>query len=287
VSAGRRVRLGDGRILAYQEWGAPGGHPVLECHGNPGSRVLLWDERELVRLGVRLITADRPGIGGSTPMPGRTVAAWADDAEELLGELGVERAAVLGYSVGGAYAAACAHRLGDRVASLALVSSVMPLDHPDAVGELGHSRQWQLARAAPRLASAAVSTQVASLRLSPRLVSRLFVAALPEPDRAAVRRHPSLVPQAVAMGREAARQGGGGLVEDLRTVMRPWGFRLGEIAAPTTVWQGDRDRSIPPSWGERLAAEIPGARLRTCPGEGHLLLVDRLAEVLQRLTVPV
>ena len=40
----RTVRLGDGRTLAYAEWGDPNGSPVIECHGNPGCRVLVWDE---------------------------------------------------------------------------------------------------------------------------------------------------------------------------------------------------------------------------------------------------
>jgi pimeloyl-ACP methyl ester carboxylesterase len=231
-----------------------------------------------------MITVDRPGIGESSPRPGRGVADWADDIEELLDALRLERVALVGYSVGGAYAAACAHRLLARVESLALVSSVVPLDRPDSLAELGHAMHWRLAHRAPGVARAAVSTQAALLRARPGLARRLFAAGLSGEDRAVIARRPDLVARGLAMGVEATRQGGTGLVEDLRAVMRPWGFRLEEIGAPTTVWQGDRDRSIPPRFGERLAETIPGARLRPCPGEGHLLLADRLAEVLESLS---
>ena len=63
MTPARTVGLGNGRTLAYLEWGDPNGSPILECHGNPGCRVLVWDEAVAARLGVRLITVDRPGIG--------------------------------------------------------------------------------------------------------------------------------------------------------------------------------------------------------------------------------
>ena len=58
----------DGRALAYSECGAPGGVPIMYCHGGPGSRLdLVWFDRTFADLGVRVIAADRPGYGGSTP----------------------------------------------------------------------------------------------------------------------------------------------------------------------------------------------------------------------------
>lgn len=283
MSATQAVRLADGRALAFAQWGPPDGSPVLECHGNPGSRTLLWDETALRRAGVRLITADRPGIGGSSPSPGRAVIDWAADVAELLDALEIERLPVLGYSVGGAYASACAGELPDRVTALALVSSVVPLDEPGAFRELGRRPEWILARRAPRLARAAIAAQRSLLRHQPDLIRAGFVATLSPPDRAVVRSDPGLAKRGIEMGIEATRQGGTGLVEDLRAVMRPWGFRLEEIGAPTAVWQGDRDGSIPFHWGARLAGSIPGASLRPCAGDGHLLIASRIDQILADL----
>lgn len=286
MSESRTVRLPDGRTLAYAQWGSPGGRPVLECHGNPGSRILLWDEAALHRANVRLLTVDRPGIGKSSPSPGRAVIDWAGDVVALLDALGIERVGMLGYSVGGAYAAACAKALPERISALALASSIVPLDEAGAFRDLGRRPEWLLARRAPWLARGTIAVQRSLLRHRPGIVRAAFAASLSAPDRALLGTDPSLVERGTAMGLEATRQGGAGLVEDLRVVMRPWGFRLEEIAAPTTVWQGDRDGSIPFRWGARLAEAIPRATLRACPGEGHLLLASHLEEIAAELASP-
>src|SRR5438132_13833586 len=66
------------------------------------------------RHGVRLIAADRPGMGGSDHQPGRTVLDWPADVRVLADHLGLDRFAVLGYSGGVPFAAATAYRLADR-----------------------------------------------------------------------------------------------------------------------------------------------------------------------------
>jgi pimeloyl-ACP methyl ester carboxylesterase len=58
--------LPSGRTLAYAEWGDPAGEPVLLLHRSPGSR--LFDPGPDATAGVRLITADRPGFGGTDPV---------------------------------------------------------------------------------------------------------------------------------------------------------------------------------------------------------------------------
>jgi pimeloyl-ACP methyl ester carboxylesterase len=283
VTPAKTVRLADGRKLAYAEWGDRNGSPVIECHGNPGCRVLLWDESVAALLGVRLITVDRPGIGLSSSKPGRSVADWADDVGELCDAIGVERFSVLGYSVGGAYACGCAVRLGDRVASMALVGSIAPLDRPGALAELGRPLQWRLARHRPRIARGVFAVWSLLGRLPSWALRHAAAVRLPPADRAVLAADPRIVERGAAMAAEAVRQGAGGLVEDLRTVMRPWGADLASIAVPTTVWQGDRDRSIPAGWGEVLASSIPEARLRLRPGEGHLLIAANLKAILEDL----
>lgn len=92
------ITLADGRILAYCEWGEPTGSPVLLMHGGPGSRLLCPDEDATVGAGVRLLTVDRPGYGGSDPRPDPTLLGWADDVQALAGQIGLERLAVVGFS---------------------------------------------------------------------------------------------------------------------------------------------------------------------------------------------
>jgi pimeloyl-ACP methyl ester carboxylesterase len=256
---------------------------VLEFHGNPGGRLLLWDEPVLERAGVRWITVDRPGIGLSDQRPGRRVVDWALDVAELADALELERFAVVGFSVGGAHAAACARELGDRVTAAALVSSIVPLDRAGAFAELGRSGYWRLSRRAPGLAALSLRLQTSLARALPGLAARAFARELSAADAKLVARRPELVARGIAQVRDAMQPGAGGLVDDLRSVMRPWGFRLDEIEVPTFVWQGDDDGSIPAAWGERLAREIPGATLHARRGEGHLLMADRLEEIVGEL----
>src|SRR4051794_235788 len=96
--------LSDGRRLGFAEWGPEDGRPVFQFHGSPAGRLDRWgDASALDRLGVRLITIDRPGIGRSDRQRGRRVVDWADDVRELADQIGTKRFAVVGFSLGGPY----------------------------------------------------------------------------------------------------------------------------------------------------------------------------------------
>ena len=114
------ITLADGRTLAYCEWGNPTGSPVMLVHGGPGSRLLCPDEDATAVAGVRLLTVDRPGYGGSGPRPDPTLLGWADDVQALADRLGLDRFAMVGWSAGGGYALACAVRMPGRISAVGL-----------------------------------------------------------------------------------------------------------------------------------------------------------------------
>src|SRR5262245_25637216 len=114
----REVRLRDGRIMAFSEYGSPSGQAVIWCHGVPSSRVegdLIINNPLASALGLRVIVPDRPGIGRSTPQPARQLRDWPDDVVEFATLLGLERFSVLGSSGGGPYAIACGVKYPGRV----------------------------------------------------------------------------------------------------------------------------------------------------------------------------
>ncbi len=115
--------------LQYCLYGpADGGRVVFE-YGTPGTRFLAPDRiRPVNELGIRLLVADRPGYGGSTRLPVRTVAARAGDIAAVAGHLGWEQFAVWGGSGGAPPALACAARLGSRVTRWASVVGPAPFD---------------------------------------------------------------------------------------------------------------------------------------------------------------
>ncbi|MCP3943938.1 MAG: alpha/beta hydrolase [Desulfobacteraceae bacterium] len=100
---------------------------MLVHNGTPGSKLLYnpWIKDAKLR-GIRLISYDRPGYGGSTPQPGRTVASTADDVATIAKELGLNRLAVWGVSGGGPHALACAALLPNLVVAAAALASPAP-----------------------------------------------------------------------------------------------------------------------------------------------------------------
>ncbi len=69
-----KLTLSDGRILAYDEYGAPDGIPLIFNHGLSDSRLIRNPDEALTQsLGVRVIAADQPGVGSSSP---KKIAKW-------------------------------------------------------------------------------------------------------------------------------------------------------------------------------------------------------------------
>ena len=133
----RTMKLADGRMLAFSEWGDLDGRPVALLHGMPGSRLMCPDTEATETAGVRLITIDRPGYGRSDPRPDRTLLNWVDDYVELADHLRLDACPVVGWASGGMYALACAYRLGDRVPAVAVAGSPGPTrEVPGAMADL-------------------------------------------------------------------------------------------------------------------------------------------------------
>jgi pimeloyl-ACP methyl ester carboxylesterase len=271
------VRLHDGRRLCYCEWGQADGSPVLHCHGGPGCRLECWGgEGAYARAGVRLITIDRPGIGRSDRKAGRTLLDWPVDVVQLADALAVGRFAVMGHSMGGAYALACGYDLPERVTAVGLIGCVPPLDRPGGIEQLGTARYWKTARERPAVMRASYAGLTVATRLAPPVGHRLFFRHASKADRAVVDR-PEVRQRFRATLLEAARPGAGGLVEDMRVLMRPWGFRPEELPVDVRLWQGDGDAHVPRSVGEFYAATMPRCRPTFVNGEGHFSLIEARA----------
>ena len=84
----KSIKLADGRVLAYRDYGNPDGQPVLFIHGFADSGVVRYhDDAYTAAIGARIIAPDLPGVGGSSPDRGRTVSRWAGDARQLVDQL--------------------------------------------------------------------------------------------------------------------------------------------------------------------------------------------------------
>ena len=268
--------------MGFAEFGARDGFAVVNAHGGLACRLDVASAAPVAgECGIRLISPDRPGVGLSDPMPGRTVLDWAHDVAELLEQLDVDRIAVMGWSMGGQYAAAVGHALRHRVSRLAIIAGALPLTEPGVFDELPTMDRFltRMSQRAPWPAQQWFRMMRFAARVTPTLYGRLAARTLGPADGAVIRGDGFDV--FARMSREAARQLPG-IVEEYRAWMRPWGFTPEELTVPVDVWAGSQDDLVPARWPHRLAQRIPGATLNIRDG-GHFMAHLYYREIFEAL----
>jgi pimeloyl-ACP methyl ester carboxylesterase len=279
------VRVSDKRRIAVECWGASKGVPVFLLHGTPGSRNGPRPRVSvLYRLGIRLISYDRPGYGGSDPHPGRTVADAADDVLAIADYLGLKDPfGVVGRSGGGPHALACAALLGDRVRSAACLVGLAPSNAEDLDWYAGMTpsnvEEYTAMDASTRKIRARLARQVELVRDDPESLIRSLIPELADPDKRvvddiAIRR---LLTDTYA---EAVRGSGEGWIDDAVALRRPWQFDLSSIKAPVLLWHGADDMFSPVSHTRWLAERIPNSVLEVQSDVAHFGAFEILPNVL-------
>ena len=278
----RVIRLSDGRVLGYAEYGPVAGPALFLCHGSPGSRLdapHMWPGEPGA---VRVIAPERPGYGRSTFQPGRRLTDWADDVRQLADWLRIDRFLVAGFSGGGPHALAVAHGLPERVIAAGCIGSVGPIDTPGALAGMQRTNRmiFRLARRTPQALGLLVAPHAYLIKHQPGKIADRAARDrhLPEADRA-VMADPRQRELMTTVGSEAFRQGIRGLVHEAHICARPWGFDPATIRPPVFLWHGDQDTNVPVAMAQRLAARIPGSTLTIYPGEGHLTVPKHWPEI--------
>ncbi len=221
---GGTVTLADGRTLRWDEHGDPAGAPALFFHGGGHSRRYIHpDETAARERGLRVITVDRPGIGGSSPDPKRTIGSWAADVEGLADELELDSFTVLGHSMGGPFAVAVAAAIPDRVRSLVLVGALPPLDSKPNFDDLDafNKRLYRTARMSPPLVRLGIGRMKRRRDRDPEAFQRTYYAESPAADRAAAA-DPELAAVLAESAALAVAQGAAGLTREVVLVAKPW-----------------------------------------------------------------
>jgi pimeloyl-ACP methyl ester carboxylesterase len=281
ADGGQAITLRDGRRLGYAEYGNSAGKPLFFFHGFPNSRLLArLFTQAAVRRGVRIIALDRPGFGLSDFKRGRTLAGWPDDVVEAADALGIDRFAVLGYSGGGPYAAACAARIPERLTAVAIVSGLAPLCEGAAVRGFPLPTRLGISvlRRLPWLSRPSLWLMGWSARRNPERAVRTFERSLPLVDKEILSR-PDVRPVVAADFAESFRQGSRAAAWEFRLYLRRWDFDLDAITLDVGLWQGEVDTLVPASMGRYFAQAIASSHARFFPDEGHYLIVDRMEEV--------
>jgi pimeloyl-ACP methyl ester carboxylesterase len=259
--------------LCYECFGSQDADPLLLVMGL-ASQMLLWDEEFCERLagrGFRVIRFDNRDVGRSTilrdaPVPkkwqlavrDRRAAAYpldalADDAVGLLDALGIERAHIVGASMGGMIAQLIAIRHTERVRSLV---SIMSTTGARRVGRPDPRIALRMLRPAARTKEAYIEDHLTMYRLigSPPPVAF---------DEAYRRERAERMWERGIHPAGSARQLASIVTTKDRTV------QLRQVNVPAAVIHGDRDPLVHVSGGRATAAAIPGCELVVIPGMGH------------------
>jgi pimeloyl-ACP methyl ester carboxylesterase len=242
----------------------------------PNSRLLFApDVRSAQRLGIRLISYDRPGYGGSTRWPGRSVADCAEDVRAIARALDIDRLGVWGISGGGPHAIACAALLPDLVMSVGVLASVAPwgaegLDYFAGTGEW-NVEQVSLMLEDPAAARAKCEDNRVQMltQTLPELMGFLKTLLAPV-DAAALTGE--LGQYVIDVTRSGMATSSDGWWDDGLAILEPWGFEFGSIRTPVLLLHGRHDRFVPFAHGEWLARTIPGVEARLTDDDGHLTL---------------
>jgi pimeloyl-ACP methyl ester carboxylesterase len=272
----RTLTLEPGLRIHYYEAGAPSAPPLVLIHGL-GDEADTWRHvLEPLAATYRVIAPDLPGFGRSShPRRAYSLGFFARTLAQLLAGLGVERATLVGSSMGAAIAQRIALGQPDRVTRLVLLDGALP------VGQSGRppaTLWWFLTPGVGELAYTSLrrSQDQAYATLRPYYAD---LDALPEQDRAFLRER--VWARVWSSGQRRA------FLSTLRWLAvervlraRELRARLAGLHVPTLLVWGEHDQVVARAEGEALAALLPNARLELIAGAGHLPQQERPAEVV-------
>jgi pimeloyl-ACP methyl ester carboxylesterase len=240
--------------LGYDDIGS--GPPVVFLHAFPLNRSMWSPQTSALAAECRCLTIDARGFGESTAAPPFTVDRYADDVLAVLDAAGIERATVVGISMGGYVAFALWRRAPARVRALVLADTRADADTPDT-----RQRRRELIALARSDGAAAVA-------------ERQLVGLLGKTTR---ERRPDIVDSVRAIATSASAEGIIGALDALlgRADSRS---TLATISVPTLLVVGDEDVLTPPKEARAMHELIGSAarsRLEILAQAGHLSSVER------------
>ncbi|NYV76026.1 alpha/beta fold hydrolase [Streptomyces sp. UH6] len=261
----------DGVRISYRDRGE--GEPVVFIHGTPSYS---YEWRNVVphveAAGHRAITYDLPGYGRSERPVDRdtSVAAQTDLLGGLLDVLGIEQATVVAHDIGGAIGLRFAIARPERVRRLMLIDTVSYDSWPSATWRKIIDERLEEHMQLPQDAFDALLTRQLEMTVGDGAATMTgdVLKAYLAPHRSALGR--------VSFFEHQVRHYDSRYTEEITG-------QLASLTMPVRILWGERDQWQPLAYAQRLAEDIPGARLTVVPGAGHFVMEDAPERVTEEV----
>lgn len=260
------LRLPDGRLLAWAEYGHRHGYPLIYFHSQAGSRLEAgFLHNAALAAGFRLIAIDRPGIGQSDFQSLKRHADFSADVRFLITHLNLLNPGLIARAGGAPFALALAASPG---VSVSFVSLLSPTPAPVSARMSGNLPGSMFSKALMSLVRGAVHLRqrwrgARVDRYLSRLRERVCYADRRQLDK------PWVLDLLQRDAQEAIRQGTRGIAQDSVMVLRDWDFNLADTKSPVHVWHGGADTLSPLRCARNLAASLPRGVLHAVRRQGH------------------
>ncbi len=287
----KQIKLKDGRTLGYAEYGNPNGKPVFYFHGWPGSRTEVKPvDDELMKINVRIISIDRPGMGLSDSKPKRKFLDWPDDVLELADKLNIEKFSVLGVSGGGPYSLACACKITPNRLKSAAICGGMGLLEAGMEGMKKSNRViFGIAKKSLLLLRFLIWFGMGRKIKDEESAYKLLLARkndFPEEDQKLFE-DPEFGKIFAKSNVDAFKQGSKWVAYEGKLYASPWDFKLEDIPSKIKVYifQGEKDDQVPKGMAEYMEKAIPNCKATYFPNETHFgAAINRITEMTKVLT---
>lgn len=272
--AAQRLNLNDGRQLAYAEYGAVRGFPLLYVHDSGSSRLeAAFFDVEARRKGFRLVALDRPGVGESDPHAAFTRESCAEDILQLADHLDCDHFGILVTGAGSGIALVTASMAPNRVAMVLGLSSQLPV----CGGQSGLFCSL-LRRLFGTFLQGTVSLRLLLRKSNPEHYIQRLRESLSYPDRQLLE-NPRIRNQLIEVGLEAVRCGATGVSRDAVLAMTPLHLDLQKLRMPVHFWQGGCEISTLHNSLRGIAAALPAGTLHRLNNRGRFFFWRHTEEV--------
>lgn len=280
----KKAKLFNRRTISYEEYGDPKGKVFFYFHGWPASRLSGETlDRDARKLGIRIISPDRPGYGFSTDYNNRGLLDYPDDILKLKKSLAIGKFSVLGASGGAPYAIACAYKIPDHLELAVISSGLGPLKIMSADTNtpfiyrifIKTYRLWRWTTYLWLYLSRYLSNNF------PTLYMQIISFNKPDYDKK-ILRDPFVANKFIQKTKESFRQGINGPWKDFNIYMSDWGFSLRDVKKKVTIYHAQGDKNAPVWMGRFYQTMLPNNKyFEVSKDKGHFLLQNFSPQILQ------